>query len=566
MDEQMPENENLSEKGRNKEAISRRKLLASLGVAGAAAVAGGMVTFSEAAGMSPHDQIGDLSKLRTKEKSNLVGAINESVSQLSEMENETECYINVKQFGAMGDGITDDTASIQAAIQYLESNLIPSVNGSTPRTLCFPAGIYMITDSLIVTESILIRGENKSSEIRNMSETGADTIVYSNTKFLFNAGISNLSIVSWNNAGHGISIRYGFATCSFRDLYIFVRNPAKSCLFMDHSSFGGGVYDSIFEGGEYFGERWGRTAPVVDITVNGTLFNENVFRNLRITGSTGTQAIQVKNVGLSTYLVNNRYENLNFEICAGGGLYLESAKANTIVNISYWDMPVYTGTLLSMGNGPGYASVSNLLMNITRHGSSLASGVVDIHFTNSLDSVLIGFNPSGSAGAKIDFNGKRVTVLGRITATLLNDGSVVQFSALEGLKTHSLELKNAGRLHQTNGDTIVDTVINGKMLKLETKNSSGATRRIWFEPNGDSIFPIEDNVISLGKSSGRYRDMYSSRFRPGDGAAQWFSGVGSPEGQHAAVVGSLYTRVDGGAGTTLYVKEAGSGNTGWVAK
>ena len=33
-----------------------------------------------------------------------------------------------------------------------------------------------------------------------------------------------------------------------------------------------------------------------------------------------------------------------------------------------------------------------------------------------------------------------------------------------------------------------------------------------------------------------------------------------------AVVGSMYTRKDGGAGTTLYVKESGTGNTGWVAK
>ncbi len=45
-----------------------------------------------------------------------------------------------------------------------------------------------------------------------------------------------------------------------------------------------------------------------------------------------------------------------------------------------------------------------------------------------------------------------------------------------------------------------------------------------------------------------------------------YSGAGSPEGNVTAVVGSLYTRTDGGAGTTLYVKESGSAKTGWVAK
>ena len=43
-------------------------------------------------------------------------------------------------------------------------------------------------------------------------------------------------------------------------------------------------------------------------------------------------------------------------------------------------------------------------------------------------------------------------------------------------------------------------------------------------------------------------------------------GTGSPEGVLTAAIGSLYTRTDGGANTTLYVKESGAGNTGWAAK
>lgn len=47
---------------------------------------------------------------------------------------------------------------------------------------------------------------------------------------------------------------------------------------------------------------------------------------------------------------------------------------------------------------------------------------------------------------------------------------------------------------------------------------------------------------------------------------QWQGGTGSPEGVVTAVVGSTAMRSDGGAGTTSYVKESGTGNTGWVAK
>lgn len=43
-------------------------------------------------------------------------------------------------------------------------------------------------------------------------------------------------------------------------------------------------------------------------------------------------------------------------------------------------------------------------------------------------------------------------------------------------------------------------------------------------------------------------------------------GSGSPESVVTAPVGAIYHRTDGGANTSLYVKESGSGNTGWIAK
>lgn len=50
------------------------------------------------------------------------------------------------------------------------------------------------------------------------------------------------------------------------------------------------------------------------------------------------------------------------------------------------------------------------------------------------------------------------------------------------------------------------------------------------------------------------------------GTVKILTGTGSPAGVVSAPVASLYLRSDGGANTTLYVKESGSGNTGWIAK
>ena len=62
---------------------------------------------------------------------------------------------NVKDYGANGDGIQDDTAACQSAI-----NATPENGG----VVLFPVGVYKITDTLLVTKSgMTIRGEGTGS-------------------------------------------------------------------------------------------------------------------------------------------------------------------------------------------------------------------------------------------------------------------------------------------------------------------------------------------------------------------------------------------------------------------
>ena len=44
------------------------------------------------------------------------------------------------------------------------------------------------------------------------------------------------------------------------------------------------------------------------------------------------------------------------------------------------------------------------------------------------------------------------------------------------------------------------------------------------------------------------------------------AGTATPEGAVTGAVGDLFLRTDGGASSTLYVKESGTGNAGWTAK
>jgi len=57
--------------------------------------------------------------------------------------------LNVKWFGAKGDGTTDDTVAIQAAINYCQGADATGI-GKAGGTLYFPFGTYKVTDTLVV--------------------------------------------------------------------------------------------------------------------------------------------------------------------------------------------------------------------------------------------------------------------------------------------------------------------------------------------------------------------------------------------------------------------------------
>jgi hypothetical protein len=79
-------------------------------------------------------------------------------------------------------------------------------------------------------------------------------------------------------------------------------------------------------------------------------------------------------------------------------------------------------------------------------------------------------------------------------------------------------------------------------------------------PSGKSVqFVVNSVVEALASASGFHIGASTS-------APFLSSGTGAPEGVVTAPIGSLFMRTDGGASTTLYVKESGVSNTGWVAK
>jgi hypothetical protein len=117
-------------------------------------------------------------KLYTKDTN---GAVQEFISNFEQtgtgavartVESKLKDIISVKDFGAVGDGATDDTAAIQAAID----SVYESDNTGSMKTVWIPAGKYLITDTLDLHSGTKIQGENIVSTTLGMVSTPIDGI------------------------------------------------------------------------------------------------------------------------------------------------------------------------------------------------------------------------------------------------------------------------------------------------------------------------------------------------------------------------------------------------------
>lgn len=78
---------------------------------------------------------------------------------------------SVKDFGATGDGVTDDTDAINRALFQL---LCRQPNPQVRRSLFFPAGVYRVTDSINIPPFVKLYGEGGASSVIKL-DVGGDS-------------------------------------------------------------------------------------------------------------------------------------------------------------------------------------------------------------------------------------------------------------------------------------------------------------------------------------------------------------------------------------------------------
>ena len=89
------------------------------------------------------------------------------------MQQKFDDVASVKDFGAKGDGLTDDTVAINRALFQLYSR---AVNTEIRRALFFPAGTYIVTDILKLPTYTTLLGDGHDSSIIKATNTVPDCI------------------------------------------------------------------------------------------------------------------------------------------------------------------------------------------------------------------------------------------------------------------------------------------------------------------------------------------------------------------------------------------------------
>ena len=464
-----------------------------------------------------------LSDLAASAGSALIGFIQAGIGAIRRTVQDElrERPINIKQFGAVGDWNgttgTDNSDAFDAAL---------TLALLTGRSIFVPTGSYRITrpivmDTGVYTRGIIMFGEGINSKIYQ-SGAGQDAIHFSTTQFLQNSGLRDLSITCAANAGHCINIVYGCTTCFVSNVEMAALNPVKSCVYGDYTSFGGGIFDTKFSGGSWYLDPASTVGGFV-IRANGTIFNENVFENLRIYQANTKQFFDIRTVGQTDiWLVNNSWKNINIEVCRGGGFIFDSFKNCTFENISFWDsVTPYTNNLIDMVAGVAFESVGNTFVNVTRNGDSLSPGVHDVRIVSGQDTVFINcYTPSG-VGPSYDFGLKRVTVIGRMygvdsagnTNFILSDSISVTAVAADDISGGKLSI--GGRVSP---ETVAMTYAGGFFqitpipvssgLIFTSTTAGGTQSKLIFSP--DAIYPLTDNFVSLGAAGQRWTQVYAA--------------------------------------------------------
>ena len=297
---------------------------------------------------------------------------------LRTMQDKARESVSVKDFGAVGDGVTDDTAAFNAAIDKIGAN-----GGGE---LKVPAGVYKITSKIYRTVSnITIIGDGMPWYNGTNTALVGGTVIQGTVHLIgdnisvqslgVDCGVNVCASINGNTPMDALvlmdptrAIRYN---CTVRDVITLCKESTSAC----HNFLLEGLSDSRFENlHAKFGE-WGVVLKTQKSTADGIYAYSCSQAGLAIKSDTGTFGSPCNNTTVSNVVVNND------GYTSAANCILIYAATNDLYNCSLINFTTKNGLVGLKLLGDTRVSYNNVLNNVT-----ISNGIIDYSGTFGFES------------------------------------------------------------------------------------------------------------------------------------------------------------------------------------
>jgi hypothetical protein len=318
--------------------------------------------------------------------SSLIGYIQAGIGAVARtLQSELRDVIKVKQFGAVGDGVADDTAAIQRAMDAITA-------GGKPRTLVFQDGCTYRVTATLYRDVSLVGIDARGTIIDISGVTAGPAFIQASSGAFGTSGAQSIPWIGGKIAGNSTATRVAFQYGTLTNVHGLLASMTVSALSFDHLGFANvdvcenyvnQCFDITHIACEY--EACGQSTAVLRLVAGGANYGENIvyaagtaFHNCGLVLKQDYAASQF-NFSQCTFDYCSQFFNVNNGFCIASSCYFEWSNDTAIQFIAANDALIVIENPIMSVTGPRanfdiFQSNTNLGTGFNK-GQGLRSGI-----------------------------------------------------------------------------------------------------------------------------------------------------------------------------------------------